>query len=153
MKSGHKLISKKFIQGNNFILNNLSEQMKICYVGFLIHLRYDGSVGKLLLSVKIMRKKKLSGGRKQRVQKSAGWSAEQSHYIYLFVINKSQCGRCTGTLVLLADACLIVSPDAPTSCKSQPLVPRGSFHTWSVFVPQLNYLFCGSPEAHIPHRV
>ena len=45
MKLGHNLISKKFIQGNNFILNNLSEQMKICCVGFLIHLRYYGSVG------------------------------------------------------------------------------------------------------------
>lgn len=87
MKSGHKLISKKFIQGNNFILNNLSEQMKICYVGFLIHLRYDGSVGKLLLSVKIMRKKKVV--RRQKAKSSeVGWVVSRAITLYILICDK-----------------------------------------------------------------
>ena len=87
MKSGHKLIFKKFIQGNNFILNNLSEQMKICYVGFLTHLRYYGSVGKLLLSMKIMSKKKIV--RRQKAKSSeVHWVISRAITLYILVCDK-----------------------------------------------------------------
>lgn len=58
--------------------------MKICYVGFLTHLRYYGSVGKLLLSVKIMSKKNCQKAESKEFRSTLG-DQQSAHTVYTYL--------------------------------------------------------------------